>query len=338
VQRSHTHAASHGFGGRVSEAERCGCARVEFEIRRVLARVIWQSDICNLPMAATLEKPLIDSGDDAHTGGKSVWEMIQKAADKFMHYVSLTCMFVLPGFLEERPNGHAILFSILTAVSLSVLLGTAVQRYCLRSIKMWPKFLDVGTLAINAGLLIYTQASGKSAEDLASFLQAWGGFIQNVALLCTVLVTLLVGMPFTMQIAKETVSEAHWNSPVFSTINYHVTFAWAAVFAVETGLCLMGIFVYPYASSASLPPPPPPHPSPAAIATGPRLSSPSPCLLPVSSSRTPTPVTSASKCWLKWKLPACIGLAFEMPPPPPPALHSLCRHNWKPSVIPRPCA
>ena len=26
-------------------------------------------------MAATLEKPLIDSGDNAHAGGKSVWEM-----------------------------------------------------------------------------------------------------------------------------------------------------------------------------------------------------------------------------------------------------------------------
>ena len=196
-------------------------------------------------MAAALEQPLIDSGGDAHAGGTSVWKMVQKAADKFVHYVSLTCMFVLPGLLEQRANGHAILYSILAAVSLAVLLGTAVQRYHLRSIKTWPKFLDVGTLIINVGLLIYALASSKSPEDLSSFLQAWDGCIQNVALLCIVLATLLAGMPFTMQIAKESVSEEFWSSPVFTAINYHVTAAWAAAFALQTALCLLGIFVYP---------------------------------------------------------------------------------------------
>lgn len=196
-------------------------------------------------MAAALDKPLLDGGGDAPTSGTSVWKMVQKAADKFMHYVSLTCMFVLPGFLEERDNGHVILFSILTAVSLAVLLGTAFQMYYLRSIKTWPKVLDVGTLLINAGLLIYALASSKTAADLASFLQAWGGCIQNIALLCVVLASLLAGMPFTIQIAKESVSESFWSSPVFITINYHVTVAWAAAFVLQIVLCFMGIFVYP---------------------------------------------------------------------------------------------
>jgi len=52
-------------------------------------------------------------------------------------------------------------------------------------------------------------------------------------------------MPFTMQIAKENVPEEHWSSPTFITINYHITLAWAVVFALDVVLKLLGIYVYP---------------------------------------------------------------------------------------------
>jgi uncharacterized membrane protein len=196
-------------------------------------------------MSSSLHAPLVQSGDDAHAASSSLWHIIQKAADKFMHYVSLTCMFVLPGFLEERPGGHTILYSVLTAVSLAVLAGTAVQRFHIRSIRIWPKVLDVATFFINFALLIYTLTSGKAAADLSVFLMAWGACVQNVALLCIVLGTLAAGMPFTMQIAKESIPEERWTSPVFITINYHVTTAWAVVFALQASLCLMALYVYP---------------------------------------------------------------------------------------------
>ena len=214
-------------------------------------------------MSGSLHAPLLQSKDDAHATTSSLWHFIQKAAEKFMHYVSLTCMFVLPGFLEERPGGHTILYSVLTAVSFAVLAGTAVQKFHIRSIRMWPKVLDVATFFINLGLLIYALISGKSAVDLSTFLSAWGAFVQNVALLCVVLGTtpptslllcstqstclgtLAAGIPFTAQIAKESIPEERWSSAVFITINYHVTIAWAVVFALEASLCLMALYVYP---------------------------------------------------------------------------------------------
>ena len=196
-------------------------------------------------MSGSLHAPLVQSSDHAHAASSPVWHIIQKAAEKFMHYVSLTCMFVLPGFLEERPGGHRILYSVLTAVAFAVLVGTGVQRFHIRSIKMWPKILDVAAFFINLGLLIYALTSDKSAADLSAFLIAWGAFVQNVALLCIVLGTLAAGLPFTMQIAKESIPEERWSSPIFITINYHVTTAWAVVFALEACLCLMALYVYP---------------------------------------------------------------------------------------------
>lgn len=120
-------------------------------------------------MPAKLNEQLLHTNDGASSSNESFWQTIQNAAKKFMHYASLTCMFVLPSFFEQRENGFAILYLILTLVSFSVLLGTAVQKFHIGSIKIWPKILDVGTFAVNLGLLIYTQTSGKSALDLTSF-------------------------------------------------------------------------------------------------------------------------------------------------------------------------
>jgi hypothetical protein len=151
-------------------------------------------------MSGPLHAPLLQSKDEAHATSSSLRHIIQKAAEKFMHYVSLTCMFILPGFLEERPGGHAILYSVLTAVSFAVLAGTAVQKFHIRSIRMWPKVLDVATFSINIGLLIYTLISGKSAADLSAFLIAWGAFVQNVALLCVALGTTLPNFITALQL------------------------------------------------------------------------------------------------------------------------------------------
>jgi hypothetical protein len=201
-------------------------------------------------MTATINQPLplLDSSNDAGTSGASNQtnlQKIQNAAKSIMQYASLAFMFILPGILESRPNGFIILFSILTAISFFALLTSAVQKYYFLSIKMWPKILDVGVFVINICLIIYTQASGKTPADLTSFLEAWSGFILNLALLCVVLISLLVRMPFTMQIAKENVPEEHWSSPTFITINYHITLAWAVVFALDVVLKLLGIYVYP---------------------------------------------------------------------------------------------
>ena len=46
------------------------------------------------------------------------------------------------------------------------------------------------------------------------------------------LASLMIGMPFTLQYAREQVPRKYWDSPLFFTTNQRITGAWTAAFAV----------------------------------------------------------------------------------------------------------
>jgi hypothetical protein len=46
---------------------------------------------------------------------------------------------------------------------------------------------------------------------------------------------LLVGRPFTLQYARESVPKEFWSSPLFLSTNRQITAAWTAAFAVMAG-------------------------------------------------------------------------------------------------------
>ena len=92
--------------------------------------------------------------------------------------------------------------------------------------KRSPKILDVGTALLFSGLALY----------LLSAKPAWSvivvRFCVDCGLLLIVLISLMVGKPFTLQYAREQVDSEYWESPEFRRTNYVISSIWAAAFAV----------------------------------------------------------------------------------------------------------
>lgn len=60
--------------------------------------------------------------------------------------------------------------------------------------------------------------------------------ISNGSLTLIVLISILVGKPFTLQYARELVPAEKWNNRVFIQINYLLSFIWLGMFLL--GLCI----------------------------------------------------------------------------------------------------
>ncbi|MBX9920083.1 hypothetical protein [Mycolicibacterium frederiksbergense] len=77
-------------------------------------------------------------------------------------------------------------------------------------------------------------AIGLFAPDRTlDWLQLWAGELSNVALAVFALGTLLIRRPFTLAYAKDSTPAEHWDSPLFSRINYVISAMWALAFTVS---------------------------------------------------------------------------------------------------------
>ena len=88
------------------------------------------------------------------------------------------------------------------------------------------KILEVGTFLLFGGLAVYTVLVSVAWSIVGVRLCVDAG------LLVVVLVSMLVGQPFTLQYAKEKVAPEFWSTPEFTRTNYVITAVWAAAFAV----------------------------------------------------------------------------------------------------------
>lgn len=59
------------------------------------------------------------------------------------------------------------------------------------------------------------------------------GWISNSALPLIVFISLIIGMPFTLQYAKEVISPDKWQQPLFIRINYLLTILWQIIFLLS---------------------------------------------------------------------------------------------------------
>jgi hypothetical protein len=91
-----------------------------------------------------------------------------------------------------------------------------------------PKILDIGTTLLFGGLALYTVLTDASWSIVGVRLCVDAG------LLLIVLASLALGRPFTLQYAREQVSESLWHHPIFIRTNVTVTRFWAAAFALMT--------------------------------------------------------------------------------------------------------
>ncbi len=96
-----------------------------------------------------------------------------------------------------------------------------------------PKVLDVGTTGAFAVLVIVTYATDDR------FLERWIQPITNGALLAIALGSIVIGMPFARQYAREHVPQERWQSPEFLRTTLIATWAWVGVFAVMTASALV---------------------------------------------------------------------------------------------------
>ena len=126
-----------------------------------------------------------------------------------------------------------IVFAVLahfTSAPISLAAGTAVAatlvaRDYLRTQRS-PKILEVGTFVLFAALTLFTWLHESALTIIAVRVCVDAG------LLLIVLLSMLVGRPFTLQYAKEKVAPEQWNTPRFKRTNYVLTCAWAAAFAI----------------------------------------------------------------------------------------------------------
>lgn len=103
-------------------------------------------------------------------------------------------------------------------VSLGLIIKEVLQR---RSAKI----LEVGTCILFSGLALYAYMADAAWSVVGVKLAV------DVGLLAIVLFSLMIGRPFTMQYARESVPQDLWESPQFARTNRVITLVWLAAFA-----------------------------------------------------------------------------------------------------------
>ena len=87
------------------------------------------------------------------------------------------------------------------------------------------KILEVGTCLLFGGLAIYAYQSNANWPVVGVKLAV------DIGLFAIVLFSLLIGQPFTIQYARESVPPEFWSSPQFLRTNRVITLVWLAAFA-----------------------------------------------------------------------------------------------------------
>ncbi len=65
----------------------------------------------------------------------------------------------------------------------------------------------------------------------------------DLGLLAVVVISMIIGQPFTLQYAREKVSQELWGQPEFARVNYVITAVWAAAFAIMVVADLVMLYV-----------------------------------------------------------------------------------------------
>ncbi len=91
------------------------------------------------------------------------------------------------------------------------------------------KVLEVGTVILFGALTAYAAIAGGSMSVMAV------RFCVDTGLFLIVVISMVIGRPFTLQYAREERPKEMWTQPAFVRSNYVITGVWAAAFAVMIG-------------------------------------------------------------------------------------------------------
>ncbi|SEC18730.1 hypothetical protein SAMN05216532_0721 [Streptomyces sp. 2231.1] len=112
-------------------------------------------------------------------------------------------------------------FEIAVALACTVVL-VAVGRL-LHWGSSW-KILEVSDLVFFAGLAV---VGALADQGTLRWLETYAGEVSNIALVVIAFGSMAVGVPFTLQYAREQVDPAHWHTPEFLRTNHVITGVWS---------------------------------------------------------------------------------------------------------------
>ncbi len=182
-------------------------------------------------------------GDEESKGPKNcqegAWMVLTTIVSKIVDWGTLVMMMLLPSFTTNYALVYAAPFVFGT-----IILCANFIRYRYKQIKVFPKIFELGIIAINLALVL-VEVFIKPSH---SWNVAWSTVITDAPLFVLCVITILLGKPFTIEFAKEKAPEDKWQSPIFITINYHITYVWSAYFLFAVVINLIFIFAAPNTS------------------------------------------------------------------------------------------
>ncbi len=143
------------------------------------------------------------------------------------------------GFLENPVVGMApwIVFSLLVGpgrfeMAVGIALAAAVTLVVVSRVvnrgSSW-KLLEVADVVFFAALAVI---GALASEGTLRWLETYAGEVANITLAVIAFGSMAVGMPFTIQYAREQVDPALWHTPGFVRTNYVITAVWGLAFLV----------------------------------------------------------------------------------------------------------
>lgn len=149
----------------------------------------------------------------------------------------------MPWILFGIISSHSYLYGVIAAfVSTLIICAPNIKKKNL-------KILDIGTFGYFVVLFIIA-----IIPDLVE-LEHWTYSLSSTVLFLISLISILIGKPFTIQYAKETVDEQYWETPGFIRTNYIISGAWTLGFALTAACSFMSWYwpEYKYIFSTCMP-------------------------------------------------------------------------------------
>lgn len=120
------------------------------------------------------------------------------------------------------PGRFEVAVVVALVLSLVVLLSDVLRG---RSVKL---LAGADTAFFGAFAIVGLLASDAAIE----WLETWAGELSNIALVIIAWGSIAIGVPFTIQYAREQAPREYWDLPIFRHINVVITAAWGVAFLV----------------------------------------------------------------------------------------------------------
>ncbi len=167
------------------------------------------------------------------------WMVLTTIVSKIVDWGTLVMMMILPSFTTN----YVLIYAAPFVFGMIILCANFI-RYQYSLIKVFPKVFEVGIIAINLALVLIEIFIKPSHAWNVN----WATVVTDAPLFVLCVISIMLGKPFTIEFAKEKAPQDKWNSNIFITINYHITYVWAAYFLFAVVINLIFIFAAPNTS------------------------------------------------------------------------------------------